>query len=272
MSPLRFVLPPSLGENRASDLAARLQTFWANTLEIDVSVYVAPDYAAIEDDLLFGSADAAWAPPLVCARLQASGARFLLHAVRAGASRYRAGLVCRKAETPALNDVAGLRVAWVSPDSTAGYLLPRQWLRDRGIDADTAFTTVSFLGSYQAAVRAVIDDEADITAVFARVADAAASETGLEQLGPDAKQKLEIFAYTAERLNDGIVFAPDCERIMLETVRDSLQRAHETDSGRALLKAVFNAEQLVPTEAAAYHAMYESSSRNTDRSKDEEPS
>lgn len=259
MSSLRFVLPPSLGESKAGDLAARLQGYLTGQLPDGVTVYVAPDYAAIEDDLLFGSADAAWGPPFVCARLQAAGGRFLLHSVRRGASRYRAGMICRKGEEPDLSDVTGLRVAWVSPDSTAGYLLPRQWLRDRGIDADSAFTTVRFLGSYQAAVRAVMDDEADITAVFASVAGADRSHSGLNELSEEAREKLEIFAYTAERLNDGIVFAPDCERMVLEKVRDMLKNAHESDEGREVLKAVFNAEQLVPTEAAAYSAVYEGS-------------
>jgi phosphonate transport system substrate-binding protein len=262
MTSLRFVLPPSLGESKAGDLAARLQGYLTEHMGDSVTVYVAPDYAAIEDDLLFGSADVAWGPPFVCARLQAAGGRFLLHAVRSGASRYRAGMICRKAEEPDLTDVTGLRVAWVSPDSTAGYLLPRQWLRDRGIDADSAFTTVSFLGSYQAAVRAVMDDEADITAVFASVHDADKAHSGLDELSEEAREKLEIFAYTAERLNDGIVFAPDCERLVLEEVRDLLKNAHTSDAGREVLRSVFNADQLVPTETAAYNAMYETSDPN----------
>lgn len=256
---LRFVLPPSLGEARAGDLARRLQDFLARHLARDVTVYVAPDYAAVEDDLLFGSADAAWGPPFVCARLQGAGGRFLLHTVRRGASRYRSGLVCRKGEGPSLDDVTGLRAAWVSPDSTAGYLLPRQWLRDRGIDADSAFVTVRFYGSYQAAVQAVMDDEADITAVFASVEDATEEHTALDELSRETQERLEIFAYTAERLNDGIVLAPDVDRMLLEELRDLLTRAHEIEGGAALLLEVFNAERLVPTQAAAYSAMYESS-------------
>lgn len=258
-SAIRFVLPPSLGQARAGSLAEQLQRFLGQHLGREPMVYVAPDYAAVEDDLLFGSADVAWAPPFVCARLQASGGRFLLHAVRRGASRYRAGLVCRKGEGPTLDDMTGLRAAWVSPDSTAGYLLPRQWLRDRGIDAEKTFATVRFMGSYSAAVRAVLDDEADISAVFASVEDASSTYTALDELTDDDKARLEIFAYTAERLNDGIVMAPDCDRVLLEELRDLLKRAHDLEGGLELLKNVFNAEKLVPTEAAAYQALYETS-------------
>ncbi len=258
-SPLRFVLPPALGEIRAGGLATQLQRFLTEKLDDEVNVYVAPDYAAVEDDLLFGSADAAWGPPSVCARLQSAGGRFLLHAVRRGASRYRAGLVCRKGEGPSLDDVTGLRAAWVSPDSTAGFLLPRQWFRDRGIDVDTAFDDVRYLGSYLAAVRAVLHGEADLTAVFASVEDADTPYTALDELSPEEQDKLEIFAYTAERLNDGIVIAPDCDRARLESLRDLLRHAHDSDDGREVLRAVFNADRLVPTDAAAYAAIYEAS-------------
>jgi phosphonate transport system substrate-binding protein len=256
MSTLRFVLPPSLGESRAGNLAEVLQSWMARKLAREVTVYVAPDYAAVEDDLLFGSANAAWAPPSVCARLQAAGGRFLLHAVRSGISRYRSGLVCRRGDAPGLDDVTGLRAAWVSPDSTAGYLLPRQWFKDRGVDIDAALMSVRFCGSYTAAVRAVIDGQADITAVFASSAGAERPYSALDELAAGEREKVEIFAYTTERLNDGIVFSPDCDRMLLEQVRDLLRTAADDDEGRRVLREVFNAEGFVATEAAAYQAAY----------------
>jgi len=256
MSSLRFVLPPSLGESRAGNLAEVLQAWMATRLAREVTVYVAPDYAAVEDDLLFGSADAAWAPPSVCARLQSAGGRFLLHAVRRGASRYRSGLVCRKGDAPGLDDVTGLRAAWVSPDSTAGYLLPRQWFKDRGVDVDAKLLSVRFCGSYTAAVRAVIEGVADITAVFASAEGAERAYSALDELPAEERAQVEIFAYTSERLNDGIVFAPDCDRMALEEVRDLLKSAADDDAGKRVLAEVFNAERFVATEAAAYQAAY----------------
>jgi phosphonate transport system substrate-binding protein len=256
MSTIRFVLPPSLGESRAGNLAEALQAWMARALNREVTVYVAPDYAAVEDDLLFGSAHAAWAPPSVCARLQAAGGRFLLHAVRSGISRYRSGLVCRRGDAPSLDDITGLRAAWVSPDSTAGYLLPRQWFKDRGVDIDAAFMAVRFCGSYTAAVGAVIDGLADVTAVFASSEGAARAYSALDELPETEREKIEIFAYTSERLNDGIVFAPDCDRLTLEAVRDLLRNAGDDDEGKRVLLDVFNAERFVATEAAAYQAAY----------------
>jgi len=255
---LRFVLPPSLGQERAEALASQLQGFLSLSFAEGAQVYVAGDYAAVEDDLLYGGADAAWGPPSVCARLQTAGGRFLFHAVRRGASRYRSGLVCRKDEAPTLDDVTGLRAAWVSPDSTAGYLLPRQWFRDRGVDVESAFDDVQFHGSYTAAIKAVLNNEADIAAVFASVESAERSYTALDELEAVDAARLDIFAYTAERLNDGIVIAPSCPRARLETLRELLRSAHENDPGREVLADVFNAERLVPTETAVYNAIYDS--------------
>ncbi len=91
----RFVLPPSLGSEGARDRGERLGAFLQNALGKAVEVSVAPSYEALSKDLLSGRADAAWAPPFVCARTEAMGVRVLVRGVRLGMSSYRAALVCR---------------------------------------------------------------------------------------------------------------------------------------------------------------------------------
>src|SRR5690242_1296531 len=94
--PLVFALPPSLGTEQAADRGARLARFLSNSMGKRVEVSVAQSYEGLAKDLLAGRTDMAWAPPFVCARVEAMGVRILVRGVRKGASTYRAALLCRK--------------------------------------------------------------------------------------------------------------------------------------------------------------------------------
>src|SRR5690349_20656551 len=90
----RFGLPPSLGA-AARDHAPRLEKYLARALGKLVEVSVASTYDGLGKDVLAGKVDAAWAPPFVCARLEAMGARVAARGVRRGRAVYRGALVCR---------------------------------------------------------------------------------------------------------------------------------------------------------------------------------
>ncbi|NOK10904.1 PhnD/SsuA/transferrin family substrate-binding protein, partial [Corallococcus exercitus] len=91
----RFGLPPSLGSETARERAERLASFLQRALGKLVEVSVATSYETLAKDLLSGRADAAWAPPFVCARMEAMGVRVLARGVRRGMSSYRSALVGR---------------------------------------------------------------------------------------------------------------------------------------------------------------------------------
>ncbi|NVJ24510.1 PhnD/SsuA/transferrin family substrate-binding protein, partial [Myxococcus sp. AM011] len=90
----RFGLPPSLGSEMARERADRLAAFLQRALGKLVEVSVASSYETLAKDLLSGRADAAWAPPFVCARMEAMGVRVVVRGVRRGMSSYRSALVC----------------------------------------------------------------------------------------------------------------------------------------------------------------------------------
>src|SRR6185369_2058104 len=117
-----------------------------------------PSYESLAKDLLSGKVDAAWAPPFVCARIEAMGVRVLVRGVRHGASSYRAALICR-AESPLTIDTLGGRAAvWTDRDSVGGYLLAMALLRGKGLDPNKLFPKQEFAGSYKAALEAVLND------------------------------------------------------------------------------------------------------------------
>jgi len=135
----RFGLPPSLGNQTARERAERLVVFLQGALGTWVEVCVAPSYETLAKDLLSGRADAAWAPPFVCARMEAMGVRVVVRGVRRGMSSYRAALVCRSGAGLNLDRLKGTTASWVDRDSVAGYLLPTAYLKAQGLEPSRAF-------------------------------------------------------------------------------------------------------------------------------------
>src|SRR5256885_16062954 len=120
---VRFELPPSMGADEAKERAEKFKAYAAEALHKPCEVVVAQSYEGLAKDLLSGKVDAAWAPPFVCARIEAMGVRVLVRGVRGGASSYRAALVCRS-ESPLTIDTPGGRApVWTDRGSGGGYLL-----------------------------------------------------------------------------------------------------------------------------------------------------
>lgn len=228
--PLHLLLPPALGLPRATARAELLEVSLERRLGRPVRVEVARSYQDLERRVLDGDVDLAWAPPVLCGRVE-STARLILQAVRSGRSTYRAALVGRAAEHLALGGLAGKRAAWVDPFSTAGYLLPRAHLRAHGQDPDRVLGAQRCVGSYRSALLAVIAGDADLAPIFAGDGGPEGIRVALaDQIGPEARL-LSPIAITGEAPTDGLV----------ATAR------LEDDEARALVDRLLPLDQPVPT-------------------------
>jgi ABC-type phosphate/phosphonate transport system substrate-binding protein len=195
-------------------------------------------YEALQQGLLAGEVDAAWGPPLICARIEAAGGMVALRAVRRGAVTYRSVLLSRKLDT---FDVASLtastfrpRAVWVDTWSMAGYLLPRAHLRRAGVDLAEALLSEKLLGSYTACFDAVLNFEAELTASFI-------GETALDALWGDRGRRLRPIAYTDEIPNDGVVLAPSLPPDRRVALADNLRTLLAGERGHRVLCSVFTA-------------------------------
>jgi phosphonate transport system substrate-binding protein len=133
-----------------------------------VSAKVLPSYAALAEEVAGGGADIAWAPPLVAIQLErAKVVSLALCCSRGGQIGYHAALFTRHASTmETLADLKGCHVAWVDPQSSAGYLVPRMRLASAGLDPATLFGRESFLGTHERVACAVLEGEADAGATY----------------------------------------------------------------------------------------------------------
>jgi ABC-type phosphate/phosphonate transport system substrate-binding protein len=254
MSILKLLIPPALGKSRAEARADLLGPELARWLGRPVEVEIAADYDELERRVLADEVDLAWAPPSLCARL---GGRHhgIFKAVRNGRSTYRSALLCRTGEHRDLASLRGTRAAWVDPLSTAGYLLAESYLRSAGYDPDELFSEQRFLGSYQAALLAVADREADLTAVYVHTDTGTDLHDSIAQHAERAVPRLSVLAVTGEVGSDGLVV---CARLAREEAADLVHRIERMQSnpgGPPMIVSIFDAEALELARAGAYKAL-----------------
>lgn len=257
MAEVRFCLPPSLGDAAAAERARGLERFLTEATGQTVEVQVAKGYDAMVREILSGRTDAAWAPPFVCARVEAMGARVLVRGVREGASSYRSAIVARKGPPVTLESLQGVRAAWVDHESAAGYLLPMALLRARGIDPAVAFSSQTFVGSYRAALDQVARSEADIASVFAPPAASKKLPTsGLEVVAPELIDAFQVVELTEEAPNDGVAVARTADPNLLKALQRALLEIGATEEGRQLVRDLFSADGFEPAPPLGYRALY----------------
>ncbi|CAN5346842.1 hypothetical protein BH09MYX1_BH09MYX1_39650 [soil metagenome] len=120
-----------------------------------------------------GLCDAVWAPPLVAHELRFTDVRKpVAVVVREGGAFYYSALVVRtdrRGQPLGLHELAGKRVAWVSPRSAAGYVVPYLQLRALGYDPATYFGEQKFYFTHQRALQALALGEVDAAATYAHV-------------------------------------------------------------------------------------------------------
>lgn len=193
---LRFLLPPAVGAARARARGELIQHALGVALGEDVEVQVASDYGELDRRAVAGDAELVWAPAMVCIELE-STAHAIFKAVRAGRSTYRSAIVARRESELEVAGLAGHRAAWVDPMSLGGFLLAAELLGAQGVSLEESLAEQVFYGSHPAALGAVLEGWADITAVSVggESEDDVAQALGLHA-GPIGPERLAAIAVT----------------------------------------------------------------------------
>ncbi|MDX2011448.1 MAG: PhnD/SsuA/transferrin family substrate-binding protein [Myxococcaceae bacterium] len=249
----RFALPPSLTDIEAR--AAALSAYLSQALGKPAEVVVPTSYESLAKDLLGGKVDAAWAPPFVCARIEAMGVRVLVRGVRGGASTYRAALVCRADSNVTKDSLQGTTAAWSDRDSVGGYLLPMAWLREHGHDPAKLFFRQDFVGNYRAGLEQVAKGAVDVTSVFAP-ATKTGEATGISEVWPGQEARFRVLAFTDEAPNDGVAVSMAMQGPLVTELEKALLAMKDVESGASVLKDLFHADKFEPAPRMGYRALY----------------
>ena len=111
-------------------------------------------------------------------------------------------------------DLVGKRLCVSDTRSATGYLLPRRWLREGGVNPDKDLTIVAS-GNHHAALRALVDGQCDAAGTYA-----GALLTADEAKIPVAR--LRTVAVTGRTPHECVVSAPTADPALVAKLRDAL--------------------------------------------------
>jgi phosphonate transport system substrate-binding protein len=169
-----------------------------------------------------------------------------------GSSTYRGYIFVKKSSTIRhVADMRGKTVAFVERATTAGYVFPIAYFRENGVtDIDSYFKEYYFTGSHDAAMRAVLNGEADIGAAKNTIFDLVA------RADPRVTKDLMVLAESPKVPSNGLgvrkTLDPDIKR-QLKNVLLGMDR--DTD-GVGILKR-FGALKFIATVKEDYNPVFE---------------
>ncbi|HUJ24746.1 MAG TPA: PhnD/SsuA/transferrin family substrate-binding protein [Myxococcales bacterium] len=247
---LKLAISSPLGAEQAQKDAAGLSQLLTQLLKQEVTAEVVP-HGDLPAMLAEGRADLAWCSAGqyvdASARARVEPAAKL---VRGGMPFYRSALFARK-QVKRLADLRGRRLAFVSEQSSAGYVLPRQILLGAGF-TEADLRGVKFLGDHAAVCKAVLSGEAAGGATFANDGRGGPLAGCAETVGPDAVKQLHVLATSDPIPNDVVAVRPGAPADLLPAVRSALLSLSQSSDGRRKLEQLFHADAFVPADDADY--------------------
>jgi phosphonate transport system substrate-binding protein len=199
-----------------------------------------------------GDVAVAWLPPIASAQLVERGrAELLALPIRRGAVAYRSALIVRRGGPASLADLKGRRMAWVDPESSSGYLVPRLMLHGAGFDVTSFFSEERFLMSHSGVVDAVASGRYDVGATYCAVEGGSGvhgSWTGATEV------PLEVLATSGSIPNDAIVVSTT----LPSDVRSQLLRwliSMRSPSAKRLCADLFSADSFRVASTAHFEPL-----------------
>ena len=250
MRELLFGMGPHRRGERGTALRERLGEVLTEALAMPVGVTVLRSYGELLRAVGTNQVQVAWLPPAVFVHAQDRfGVHLAAAAVRRGVTTYRGALFVRpKSTVRSAHDLAGRAVAWVDPDSCAGYLYPRLALRNVGVDPDHQLGAQSFLGSHGAVVRAVADGSSDVGATFVHADDGVVHDGAWHLAGLHMREVL----ITEPIPSDTACTVSGLTDALRERITKALLSMQDSDAGREVLEGLFDATYFAVADPNSY--------------------
>lgn len=143
-------------------------------------------------------------------------------------------------------DLKGKSFAFGSVSSTSGHLMPRYFLQQDGIDADTFFSRVGFSGAHDATVAWVESGKVD-----AGVLNSSVWEKLLEQNKVDTS-KVHVYTTTPTYYDYNWTVRGDLEPELVERIRAAFLALDPANPAHKAILDLQRASRFVPTSAENY--------------------
>ena len=186
------------GITRPRHLVHRACEVLSKVSGLSLTPYVAHSYDDLMSALSAEEIAFAWLPPIPAIELLDHGyAEPLVVPAREGDSTYHSAIIARPGAVTKIKDLEGRRVAWVSPDSASGYIVPRVFIAAAGHDIRKFFGSEVFLHDHRAVVEAVARGEVDCGATYCSLHPNGQVESGswLNDEGARARPVQEVATF-----------------------------------------------------------------------------
>jgi phosphonate transport system substrate-binding protein len=148
-------------------------------------------------------------------------------------------------------DMRGRTIAFVEKATTAGYIFPKAYFKEQGIEAlDKFFKEYYFAGSHDAAVKAVLDGEADIGCAKNTIFNIMADRE------PRVKEDLTVLARSPNVPSNALAVKGDLDGNVKKKLRDALLGMENDPEGMATLRR-FGAMRFIKTSREDYKPVFD---------------
>ncbi len=149
-----------------------------------------------------------------------------------------------------VQDMQGKRFAFVEKATTAGYVYPLAYLKERGVDdMESYLAEYFFAGSHDATIYAVLEGEADIGASKNTVFDWVSAND------PRIAEEIEVLAQSGNVPSNGLCVRPDLDAGVKQALKKTLLAMGETPEGREVLEQ-FHALRFIETKVGDYQPVF----------------
>lgn len=143
-------------------------------------------------------------------------------------------------------DMRGKNMVFVDPATMEGYLYPRTYLHEQGVESlDSFFSRYSFAGSHASVIFAVLDGRADIGAAKDTVFDK------LTRQDPSIGQELRIIARSPQEPEVTLCLRQELGEELREKIGAALLHMDKTARGKRVLQD-FSALRFIETSSAEF--------------------
>lgn len=229
----------------------------------EVKTFIATDYTALVEAMRSGQVDFAFLPAFSFVKAEEiAGGEVLMKSVRGGRPVLYSAIITRADRgIKSLAELKGKNMAWVDPASSTGFIMPKAaLLKKEKIDPDTFFAKQVYAGSHEALVLAVLNGTVDAGATFSN--DSAGEEGSWLQFlkTPADRAKIKLLFVSEAIPGDTFATTKKFRAAKPELVNKTVQLLSDmgnNDEGRAILKALYHIDSMIPATSAEYQNVRE---------------
>lgn len=205
------------------------------------------DYSSIMSLLEKGDIDIGWLGTMSSIEARENpNIKLLVKPVRFGTTSYRGIIITRQdSGIRTLNDLKGKRFAWVEKESASGYIFPKALLLEAGINPETDFSEVAYLGKHDSVVLNVLLGRYDAGACYDDARTTLRDKSKMDEL--------TILASTPDISNEPIVVRSNLPQDLIEKIRQALLELDiNSYPGKEVLETLTDVQGFVPANETDY--------------------